>query len=260
MYSLSRYGETALVTGASSGIGKSYAKALAREKVNLVVVARRLSKLEQLAAELTEQYGVSVHCIAQDLSEPDAADKVVEALTKAGIEVDILINNAGFGSHGEFGEIPLERQLSMINLSCRLPVALTHRLLVGMKKRGRGAVVFLSSQVGTMPVPFMATYAATKAFPLIFGESLYGELAGSGIDVLTVLPGDTATEFTDEADLQINNPLPQRTADDVVASTFKALGNKPSVIDGTVNTLASFLFGMMPKKALIKNNARIWKT
>lgn len=260
MYSISRYGETALVTGASSGIGKAYAQCLAKEGINLVVVARRLSNLEQLATDLNEQFGVSVHCIAQDLSEPDAAEKVVEALGDAGVEVDILINNAGFGAHGNFSEIPLERQLAMINLSCRLPVALTHKLLVGMKMRGRGAIIFLSSQVGAMPVPFMATYSATKAFPLFLGESLYGELAGTGIDVLAVLPGDTATEFTHEAGLKIKNPLPQRTADDVVASTFNALGKKPSVVDGKLNKLASILFGLMPKKAVIKNNARIWKT
>jgi len=259
MNSLQRYGNTALVTGASSGIGVSYARALAKQKINLVLVARRESLLNALATELSREYGIQAHTIAQDLTDADAADKVYENVREAGLEIDILVNNAGFGSHGVFEQLDLERELEMINLSCRLPVALTHKFIGAMKQRNRGAIVFLSSVAGTMPVPFMSTYSATKAFPLFFGESLYGELADTGIDVIAVAPGDTSTEFRDTADLDNKFPIPARSPEDVVATTFDALGKKPSVIDGGANKFSAFLMGLMPKKALIKNNAKMWK-
>ncbi len=259
MDSLKRYGTTALVTGASSGIGKAYAKAIAKEGLNLVLVARREALLNELASALTRDHGISVHTIAQDLSQADAADRVYDNVRAVGLEIDILVNNAGFGTHGVFDELSLERELEMINLSCRLPVALTHKFIGAMKKRNRGAVIFLSSMVGTMPVPFMSTYSATKVFPRFFAESLYGELAGTGVDVLAVLPGDTSTEFRETADLSNAFPIPARSADDVVTTTFSALGKSPSVIDGAANKVSAFFMGLMPKKLLLKMNARLWK-
>jgi short-subunit dehydrogenase len=259
MSSLKRYGSTALVTGASSGIGTSYARAIAKDGLDLVLVARRKELLDKLAEELRQAHGVKVHTIAQDLSEADAADRVYDAIQEAGLEIDVLVNNAGYGTHGVFDKLDLERELAMINLSCRLPVALTHKFLGGMKQRNRGAVIFLSSMAGQMPVPFMSTYCATKAFPLYFAESLYGELAGTGIDVLAVLPGDTSTEFRETSDLTVKAPIPPRTADDVAETTFKALGKKPSVIDGMANRIGARAMALMPKKLLIKNNAKMWK-
>jgi short-subunit dehydrogenase len=259
MSSLKRYGATALVTGASSGIGKSYARAIAKDGLDLVLVARRKPLLDELASELSEAYGIAVHTIAQDLSEADAADRVYDNVFAAGLEIDILVNNAGYGTHGIFEELDLERELAMINLSCRLPVALTHKFIHGMKERDRGAVIFLSSMAGTMPVPFMSTYSATKVFPLFFAESLYGELTETGVDVLAVLPGDTSTEFRETADLTNAFPIPAREADDVVETTFTALGKYPSVIDGGANKMSAFFMGLMPKKSLLKMNARLWK-
>jgi short-subunit dehydrogenase len=259
MSSLNRYGKTALVTGASSGIGKSYARAIARDGLNLVLVARRKELLDALANELIQAHRINVLTIAQDLSEGDAADRVYDAVREAGLEIDILVNNAGYGTHGAFDKLDLERELAMINLSCRLPVALTHKFIGGMKQRNRGAVIFLSSMAGTMPVPFMSTYSSTKAFPLYFAESLYGELAGTGVDVLAVCPGDTSTEFRDTADLTMKAPIPPRTADDVVETTFEALGKKPSVIDGMANRIGARVMALLPKKLLIRNNARLWR-
>ena len=259
MRSLKRYGTTALVTGASSGIGKSYAKAIAKDGLNLVLVARRKPLLDELATELNAEYGIQVHTIAQDLTEMDAADKVYDNVQQAGLEIDLLVNNAGFGTHGVFGELDLGRELDMINLSCRLPVALTHKFIGGMQQRNRGAIVFLASMAGTMPIPFVSTYSATKAFPLFFGESLYGELAATGIDVLAVAPGDTSTEFRETADLDNAFPIPPRSPDDVVDTTFNALGKKPSVIDGGANKVSAFVMGLLPKKLLLKNNAKLWK-
>ena len=259
MNSLKRYGTTALVTGASSGIGMSYARTLAKEGLNLVLVARRKALLDALATELSGEYGIQAHTIAQDLTDMDAADKVCDNVQQAGLQIDILVNNAGFGTHGVFGELDLERELQMINLSCRLPVALTHKFIGGMKQRNRGAIVFLSSVAGTMPIPFMSTYSATKAFPLFFAESLYGELAGTGIDVVAVAPGDTSTEFRDAADLDNKFPIPPRSPDDVVLTTFNALGKKPSVIDGAANKISAVLMSLLPRKMLIRNNAKLWK-
>jgi short-subunit dehydrogenase len=259
MKSLKRYGNTALVTGASSGIGKSYARAIAKDGLDLALVARRKELLDALAEELRQAHGIKVHTIAQDLSEADAADRVYDAVQQAGLEIDVLVNNAGYGTHGVFDKLDLDRELAMINLSCRLPVALTHKFIGGMKRRKRGAVIFLSSVAGTMPVPFMATYSATKAFPLYLAESLYGELAGSGVDVLAVAPGDTSTEFRDTADLTMKAPIPPRTPDDVVETTFKALGRRPSVIDGVANRMSARVMALLPKRLLIKNNAKLWK-
>ncbi len=258
MASLKRYGSTALVTGASSGIGKSYARYLARDGLDLVLVARRKQLLDELAEELGQAHGVKVHTIAQDLSDADAAERVYDAVQQLGLEIDILINNAGYGSHGVFDKLDLAHELAMVNLSCRLPVALTHKFIGGMKERNRGAVIFLSSMAGTMPVPFMATYSATKAFPLYFAESLYGELNDTGVDVLAVCPGDTTTEFRDAADMTMKAPVPPRTADDVAETTFEALGKKPAVVDGAVNRISKRLMSLMPKKMLIKNNAKLW--
>ena len=259
MSSLKRYGSTALVTGASSGIGKSYARAIASDGLDLVLVARRKQLLDELAEELGQAHGVKVHTIAQDLSEADAAERVYDAVQQAGMEIDILVNNAGYGSHGVFDKLDLDNELAMVNLSCRLPVALTHKFIGGMKQRNRGAVIFLSSMAGTMPVPFMSTYSATKAFPLYFAESLYGELADTGVDVLAVCPGDTSTEFRDTADMTMKAPIPPRTADDVAETTFKALGKKPVVIDGAANRISARLMALMPKKLLIRNNAKLWR-
>jgi short-subunit dehydrogenase len=259
MHSLKRYGNSALVTGASSGIGKAYARYIAKEGLDLVLVARRKPLLDELAVELRESYGVKVHTIAQDLTELDAADKVFDNVQAAALEIDILVNNAGFGTHGAFEELSLERELEMINLSCRLPVALTHKFIGGMKMRNRGAVIFLSSMAGTMPVPYMSTYSATKAFPLYLAESLYGELIGTSVDVLAVIPGDTSTEFRETANLNNKFPIPPRSADDVVETTFNALGKTPAAIDGVANKLTARLMGLMPKKMVIKQNARLWK-
>lgn len=259
MANLTHYGDTALITGASSGIGKSFARAIAAQGLNVVLVARREALLDELATELANAHNITAHAIALDLSDADAAEQLVAKLSELEIHVDVLINNAGYGTHGIFDELDLERELQMINLSCRLPVALTHHLIKPMKQRNRGAIIFLSSVAGTMPAPFMSTYSATKAFPLFFAESLYGELAGTGIDVLAVAPGDTATEFRDTANFHNTVPLPPRTPDQVVAAALAALGKKPSTIDGLGNKLTALSMRFTPKKLAIKLGARIWK-
>ncbi len=253
-----RYGKTALVTGASAGIGKAFARGLAAEGCDLVLVARREQALQALCGELSASHGITAHAVAQDLSVADAAPQLGAKVAALGVEVDILVNNAGFGTYGPFETLDVQRELAMVNLNCALPVALTHQYLPGMLERGRGAVIVLASVAGTMPVPYMSTYSATKAFDRYFAESLYGELRGRGIDVLAVLPGDTSTEFKQTSNLDKTFPVPVRTADDVVATALGALGHKPSVTDGVFNKASAVSAGWLPRKVLVAAGKRLF--
>lgn len=254
-----RYGSTALITGASAGIGKSFAYALAKEGFNLVLVARRKSTLDEIAADITRTYAVKVHVLAQDLGEKEAADRIIAALDEAGIEIDVLINNAGLGLHQAFAEMSAAQVETMLFLNNFTPVALTHQLLPRMKARGRGAVIFVSSAAGQAPIPNWAIYSATKSFLTTFAESLYGECLGTGVDVLAVLPGDTTTEFRTAGGLDNRFPVPVRTPEQVVATTFRALGRRPSVVDGFFN-LAYVLFARFaPRKGMIAINKFFWR-
>ena len=256
---MKRYGKTALVTGASAGIGAAFAEYLASEGLNLVLVARREKRLQQLKQELEAKYPVSVLIIVQDLSLHDAADRVCEQLQDAQCTVSILINNAGFGSCGKFPELNLEQELAMVDLHCRLPVALTHKLLPGMQKDNKGAVIMLSSVLGQIPTPYMTTYAATKAFDLFFAEGLYEEFRGTGIDVIAVSPGYTRTEFQGVAGKNQKTPVPVAEPLDVVKATFEALGKRPSVIEGIINKLITGGTFLMPKPWVLQVSGNLAK-
>ena len=192
-----RYGEWALVTGASSGIGADFARALAREGLSCVVSARREGRLRELADELEKSHSVSTRVVPADLADPDAADQLADAVKD--LEIAVLVNNAGVGYSGRFDKQDVDRLRGMVQLNCVAPVVLTGRLLAGMRARGRGAVIFTGSVAGNQPLPLHGVYSATKAFDQILGESLWGELRGSGIDVLVLQPGPTATEFQEVA-------------------------------------------------------------
>jgi hypothetical protein len=225
-----RYGDWALVTGASSGIGAEFARALARDGVSLVLAARRADLLEALAQELRERHGVRTRCVPCDL----ASDTGVRALLGAFADLDvaILINNAGVGYVGRFHEQDPARLAAMVQLNCAAPVALSAALLPRLVARGRGAVIFTGSVSGSQPLPLHALYGATKAFDNFLGEALWGELHGSGVDVLALLPGSTETEFAAAAD---ELPHAGARAADVVADALAALGQQPSVIHGWFN-------------------------
>jgi short-subunit dehydrogenase len=234
MEQLLRYGKTALITGASSGIGEAFARRCAAAGLNLIIVARRQERLEALAAELSQKHSVQVSQVAIDLGREDSGAKLFEEVASKGLEVDILINNAGFGVLGELEKIELSRNVGMVDLNCRAVVDLTARFLPGMKARKRGAVIIVSSVVGALPAPWFATYAATKSFDLYFGEALHAECRGSGVDVVTVLPGLTKTEFQAGSGMR-DYHSPFRSAEQVVQSTFSALGRKAIVVDGLMN-------------------------
>ncbi|OUS29761.1 hypothetical protein A9Q99_07995 [Gammaproteobacteria bacterium 45_16_T64] len=251
-----RFGSTALITGASSGIGKAYAEALAAEGVNLILVARRESVLNDIADDLKARHRVNIQVIAQDLIAHDAAEIVYE---KATSDVDILINNAGYGSYGRFEDIDIQSETDMVDLNCRQVISLTHRFLPNMKQNKRGAIICLSSVVGTMPTPYMSTYSATKAFNRYFAESLSGELRTQGISVQAVCPGDTHSDFRSSASFDKKMPISQRTPEDVVRSSLRTLGRRSTVTDGIINKIATKQPRFIPTRLLIAINEKIWR-
>lgn len=193
MTDMRHYEGWALITGASSGIGREFARALAAQGVNCILVARRLDRLEALTDELRLQHGVSCQALSSDLTGSGAIQDLVAAVGDT--PVSILVNNAGFGHAGLFAERDIARLDEMVRLNCLVPVLLTHAFLPAMLSRGNGAVIMLSSLLGFVPCPYDAVYGATKAFDLSLGQSLWAELRGTGVDVVTLCPGPTKTDF-----------------------------------------------------------------
>ncbi|NBD33517.1 MAG: SDR family NAD(P)-dependent oxidoreductase [Cyanobacteria bacterium] len=187
--------KTALVTGASSGIGAAFAEALARRGYNLVLVARSQAKLEQLAQQLQTDHQITTEIIPQDLAVTNAAQTLFNIITAKEINIDLLINNAGFGDYGLFAESSLDKQLEMIQLNITALAALTHLFLSPMRQQGSGGIINIASIAGFQPLPYMSIYAATKAFVLNFSEALWAENRDAGVTVTCVCPGPTETEF-----------------------------------------------------------------
>jgi short-subunit dehydrogenase len=191
--------KTALITGASTGIGVVFARQLAQRQMELILVARSRDKLEQLAAELEEQYGVKVTVIVQDLTVAGAGKLVYDTVNQKGINVDLLVNNAGFGDYGAFSEQDLARQLEMIQLNNLVLVELTHYFLRPMLTGAGGAIINVASIAGFQPLPYLSVYAATKAFVLSFSESLWAENKDKGVEILALCPGPTESNFFEVA-------------------------------------------------------------
>jgi short-subunit dehydrogenase len=191
--------ETVLVTGASSGIGLELAKCFAADKSNLVLVARNTTALDALATELRREYNIQVHTISADLAQPESAQKIFDELKGRGTTVDVLVNNAGFGLHGSFIELPLAKQLEIIQVNVTALVALTGLFVPGMVQRRRGGVLNVGSVAGFLPGPNMAIYYASKAFVQSFSEALFEELRGTGVSVADLCPGPTESNFSQVA-------------------------------------------------------------
>jgi len=241
-----RYGDWALVTGASAGIGEALARAFAREGVNVALVARREDRLRSLAAELEKSHGVATRSVVADLARPEAVRTALDAV--ADLEIAILVNNAGFGLPGRFERQSAERLAEMVQLHCAAPVALTAALLPGMRARGRGAVIFTGSVSGCQPLPLHAVYGATKAFDNHLAEALWGELHGTGVDVLALVPGSTETEFQQVAGAV---PHPGEPVERVVEAALEALGRHPSVISGWYNWLRANVAQRVPPRSMV---------
>ena len=191
----------ALVTGASSGIGRAIAVQLAADGSDLIVVARRRDKLDELAQELRAAHGVTVDVVVADVTDPEQLAALEDRLRTGSPSVDLLVNNAGAGGQGAFAELPLERHESQIRLNVLAPVRLTHAALGPMLARGRGGVLNVSSIAGLQPMPYVTTYAATKAYLSSFSHALHEEVRGHGVVVTNLLPGFTRTEFHDAAQM-----------------------------------------------------------
>ena len=189
----------ALVTGASTGIGRELAKVFAAEGFDLVVVARRADALEALAEDLRRAEGCSVHVLPQDLLAPGAAQSVHDALAARGLRVDVLVNNAGVMEMGAFADTPAEVLDRLVELNTRVLVAMTRLFLAPMRERGSGRILNVASTAAFQPVPSMAAYAATKAFVLSLTEALSEELSGTGVTVTALCPGLTVTDMVEKA-------------------------------------------------------------
>ena len=236
-----------LITGASSGIGEAFARKLAEEKHNLVLVARSETKLHELCDELMLQHKITAHYVALDLTEFEADKKLFEETERHGYEVEWLINNAGFGSMGDFAELDLERELEMISLNIMALVALTHRYLQKMRQRKSGVIVNVSSTASFQAIPFMATYAATKAFVTSFSEAIAEENRPFNITVTAVCPGPTDTGFFAASSAIPFSAKGMQTPKAVVEKTLKAVkARKPLVVSGIANYIGSVLGTIAP--------------
>jgi uncharacterized protein len=231
----------ALVTGASSGIGLELATLLARDRHDLVFVARRRERLEDIGRGLHEEFGVTVTVIARDLADPESPQAVAQEVESRGLPIDVLVNNAGLGVFGFFAQTPLERELAMIQVNLVAVTELTKRLLAGMLRRGRGRILNTASTAAFQPGPLMAVYYATKAYVLSFSEALANETAGTGVSVTALCPGPTITEFQKQAGLEqtrlFHSPLVLDARTVALAGYRGMMRGKRLVIPGLANSL-----------------------
>ena len=244
---------TTLITGASSGIGAAFARKLAARGRNVFLVARSEDKLIALCNELGRLTSIRAQYLALDLRHPDAGAQLLEETQKRELEIEMLINNAGFGSMGDFVKLDPNHELEMLQLNIRALVDLTHRFLGPMRDRKRGTIINVASTAAFQAVPYMATYAATKAFVLSFSEALWEENRSHGVHVMALCPGVTETNFFEAA--RIDRP-PMRTiqtAEEVVETALRALPReKSTVISGWTNFITVEAERFFPRSFVVK--------
>lgn len=229
---------TTLITGASSGIGEAFARKLAGRGRNVFLVARSEDKLIALCNELGRLSDVRAQYFSIDLTQPGAPEALFEETKKRGLEIEMLINNAGFGSMGDFSRLDLTRELEMIDLNVKAVVDLSHRFVLPMRERKQGTIINVASTAGFQAVPFMATYAATKAFLVSFSEALWEENRHYGVYVMALCPGVTETNFFNSSRMDRPPMRSAQTPDDVVEKALKSLKSKRGVvISGLLNLM-----------------------
>jgi short-subunit dehydrogenase len=254
---------TALITGASSGIGTEIARELARRGHGVSLVARREARLRELAEQLEADHRVRAETIAADVSHERPRDRLARELRERGLTVDVLVNNAGFGSGGRFAELDGDHEESMVRTNCEAVVGLTSKFLPAMVERGQGAVLNVASLIAFQPVPFQATYGASKAFVLSFSDALHEELRGSGVTVTAVCPGPVRTEFGDAggfggADDRIPSFL-WLSAPSVARAAVNGLEHGDRVVvPGPVNRIAALYGQHLPRSLLLPMARRFW--
>ena len=256
--------KTALITGASRGIGRAFATELARRGYNLLLVARSKDQLEQAATDLRAQHGVAVAILAQDLAAPTAVEQVAEWANSQTQELAVLVNNAGYGLWGRFEELGLAEQQGMLQLNMHVPVALTHRLLPALRQQKKAFILNVSSTAAYQAVPTLTLYAASKAFLLSFSRGLRYELRGSGVSVTCLSPGATTTDFADRAGMSAGlqetankvSMTPEQVAQAGIAAM---LAGEAELIPGALNKVSARLTGLVPKALTEKIAAGIYE-
>lgn len=242
----------AVVTGASSGLGRAYAESLAARGHPLVAVARRADRLEELAAWARERHGVETRIVVADLATEEGLALCRDEIDRGEVP-EVVVLNAGFGSSGPLWTLDRARESEMVRLNCVAVVDLAAHVLPGMVARGRGALVVMSSAAAWQPVPFMATYAATKAFELHLTEALAEELRGTGVHAIAVCPGPTRTEFSLSGGGQASSGIPFDDVDMVVRATWRALARGRSRAPTGVVARASMLGSrLLPRRAVVR--------
>jgi uncharacterized protein len=241
-------GKTALITGASSGIGAAFARALAGQGTHLILVARSEANLHDLARALAAQHSIRAEVLPFDLSRPAAGEELFAATQHLGLAVDLLINNAGFGTYGAFDRLDPEREQQEVRLNVATVVDLTHRFLPAMLARGSGSIINVASTAAFQPVPYMAVYSASKAFVLSFSEALWAEYRRQGIRVLALCPGRTSTDFFKVVGSEEAGMGAFETPEQVVRVALRALErSRPSVISGRQNWLMANAVRFAPR-------------
>ena len=244
--------DTALVTGASSGIGDALARLIARGGANVVLVARNAARLNALAGELARAHGIQATVVAQDLSEPDAAGRLAADLAARGVTVDILVNNAGFGTSGPFWQIPADDDARLLQVNIVALTMLTKHLLPGMIERRRGRVLNVASTAAFQPGPLMATYYASKAYVLSFSDAISEETSGTGVTVTCLCPGPTDTAFQDRAGVRESRLFTARTVmsvDEVARAGYEGmLAGRRLVVPGASNKAGTLLVRFAPRR------------
>lgn len=255
-------GKWALVTGASAGIGVAFARELALGGTHLVLTARRRERLEQLAKELSSAHKVKTEVLPADLTQASAPEKIHTFTREKGIEVELLVNNAGFGAYGEFSKTERQKLLEMVQVNCAAVVHLTRLYLPEMVQRGHGDVMIVASTAAFQAVPYLSTYAATKAFDLLFAEGLAEEMKPYGVRVCALCPGSTESEFHIVAG-QTNVKASHRqreTAEKVARTGLKALAaGKHYVISGAGNYMGTHMERLVPRGLVTRIAANMFR-
>jgi short-subunit dehydrogenase len=244
-------GQTALITGASTGIGAAFARQLAVRGAHLILVARSEDKLRALAAEIGTAHGVRVDVLPIDLTRPAAGEDLAGRVAALGRTVDVLVNNAGFATHGDVWDADPARLLEQVQLNSAVVVDLTARFLPAMTARRGGAIINVASTAAFQPVAHMAVYAASKAFVLSFTEAVWGEARPHGVKVIAVSPGATETPFFEVAGEEASFGK-RRAPEQVVATALRGLAQgRPSIVDGRLNAMMATLQRFLPHRAVL---------
>jgi short-subunit dehydrogenase len=244
-------GKWALITGASAGIGTALARELAAGGTNLVLTARRRDRLVEIAGELSAKHNIRTLVCVADLAQPSGPQDVFAFTEDKGIQVDLLINNAGFGAYGPFQKVEVERFLEMVQVNVSAVVHLTHLYLPGMIQRRNGDILILASTAAFQAVPYLTTYAATKSFDLQFAEGLAEEVREYGVRVCALCPGSTESEFLQVAGQRHHTKRAQETAEKVAHVGLRGLAaGKSSVISGFINWLGAESVRFAPRRTV----------